>query len=49
MIVKMIVKMCFLVQEPKENVNMVNNDIQIMQSAYLQTYFEKENLKSEKY
>ena len=38
--------MCFLVQEPEENVNMINNYTQIMhKSGYLQAYFEKENLK----
>ena len=43
MIVKMIVKMCFLVQEPEENVNILNNYIQIMQkSTYLKTYLKKE-------
>ena len=43
MIVQMIVKMCFLVQEPEENVNILNNYIQIMQkSTYLKTYLKKE-------
>ena len=50
MIVKIIVKMCFLVQETEENVNMINNHTRIMhKSAYLQAYFEKENLKYGKY
>ena len=44
-IVKMIGKMCFLVQEPEENVNMINNYIQIMhKSAYLKTYLKKSRL-----
>ena len=42
MIVKMIVQMCFLVQEPEENVNIINNYVQIMhKSTYLKTYLKK--------
>ena len=34
--------MCFLVQEPEENVNIINNNIQIMhKSTYLKTYLKK--------
>ena len=32
-IVKMIDKMCFLVQEPEENVNMINNYVQKMHKS----------------
>ena len=41
-IVKMIGKMCFLVQEPEENVNIINNYVQIMhKNTYLKTYLKK--------
>ena len=43
MIVKMIVQMCFLVQEPEENVNIISSYIQIKhKGTYLKTYLKKE-------
>ena len=43
MIVKMIVKICFLVQEPEENVIIISSYIQIKhKSTYLKMYLKKE-------